>query len=67
MKRALSLMQRARYATLVTVGDSGQPQARIADPRAPESDMTIWVATNPLTRKVNENTIKTGIRQASRR
>ena len=30
------------------------PQARIVDPFAPEADFTIWVATNPLTRKVAE-------------
>lgn len=32
----------------------GQPQARIVDPFPPDSDLTIWIATNPLTRKVQE-------------
>jgi hypothetical protein len=41
----------ARYATLVTVADAGQPDARIVDPFAPESDFTIWVATNSASRK----------------
>jgi general stress protein 26 len=51
---ARDVMQRARYATFVTVGDGGQPQARIVDPLVPDADLTIWVGTNPVTRKVAE-------------
>jgi general stress protein 26 len=52
---ARELMGRARYCTLVTVGPEGHPQARIVDPLAPEGDdMTVWIATNPLTRKVDQ-------------
>ncbi|HEX4681096.1 MAG TPA: pyridoxamine 5'-phosphate oxidase family protein [Gemmatimonadaceae bacterium] len=51
---AKQIMRMARYATLVTIGDDGQPQARIVDPHAPDPDLTIWIATNPLTRKVHE-------------
>lgn len=51
---AQQLMQRSRYCTFVTLGRDGHPQARIVDPFAPERDMTIWIATNPLTRKVEE-------------
>jgi general stress protein 26 len=51
---AKDIMQEARYCTLVTLGPDGQPQARIVDPFLPDSDLTIWIATNPLTRKVQE-------------
>jgi general stress protein 26 len=51
---ATDIMQKARYCTFITIGDDGQPQARIVDPLAPEADFTIWIATNPLTRKVSE-------------
>ena len=48
------VMQKARYCTLVTIGEDGHPQARIVDPLGPDADFTIWIATNPLTRKVNQ-------------
>ena len=51
---ARKIMQTARYCTLITIGPDGQPQARIVDPFLPDSDLTIWIATNPLTRKVQE-------------
>lgn len=51
---ARDVMQSARYCTLITIGPDGQPQARIVDPFPPDSDLTIWIATNPLTRKVQE-------------
>ena len=51
---ATDVMKAARYTTLVTLGADGRPQARIVDPAAPEKDLTIWIATNPLTRKVSE-------------
>lgn len=50
---ALDVMKAARYSTLVTIGGDSHPQARIVDPLL-GSDRTIWVATNPLTRKVEE-------------
>jgi general stress protein 26 len=51
---ARAIMQEARYCTLVTLGPDGQPQARIVDPFVPDSDLTVWIATNALTRKVEE-------------
>ena len=51
---AREIMQTARYCTLITIGPDGQPQARIVDPFPPDSDLTIWIATNPLTRKVQD-------------
>ncbi|MBX7220307.1 MAG: pyridoxamine 5'-phosphate oxidase family protein [Blastocatellia bacterium] len=51
---AKEMMQKARYCTLVTLDRSGQPQARVVDPFPPEEGMVIWIATNPVTRKVAE-------------
>ena len=50
---AFDVMKAARYGTLVTLGADGHPQARIVDPLL-GADRTIWIATNPLTRKVGE-------------
>ena len=54
LRAAADVMRRARYATLVTIGAGGQPEARIVDPLAPDSALTVWVGTNPRTRKVSE-------------
>jgi general stress protein 26 len=51
---AREVMKQARYASLVTISADGQPQARIIDPSGPESDFTIWIATNPESRKVGQ-------------
>lgn len=49
---ATDIVQKARYCTLVTIGEDGHPQARIVDPLGPDAGFTMWIATNPLTRKV---------------
>lgn len=54
LKASRTVIAQARYATLVTVDDAGQPQARIVDPFPPEDDFTIWVGTSALTRKVGQ-------------
>lgn len=51
---ARTIMAKARYATLVTLGPDGVPQARIVDPFVPEGEMTIWAATTAGSRKVAE-------------
>lgn len=51
---AREIMLAARYCTLVTVGEAGRPQARSMDPFAPEADLTVWLATNPKSRKVGQ-------------
>jgi PPOX class probable F420-dependent enzyme len=51
---ARDVIRAARYSALVTVREDGEPQARVVDPFEPEGDMTIWIATNPATRKVSE-------------
>lgn len=54
IKAAREIMQKARFCTFITVGEDGHPQARILDPFPPEGDLTVWVATNPLTRKAGQ-------------
>ena len=54
IKIATGVMQRARYCTLVTLGDGGHPQARIMDAFPPEGEMVVWMATNAASRKVGE-------------
>lgn len=51
---ARAILLAARYATLATVSADGDPRARIVDPASPEDDFTIWIATNPRSRKVGE-------------
>ncbi len=51
---AKDVMQKARYCTLVTIADDGHPRARIVDPLSPDAAFHTWIATNPLTRKVND-------------
>lgn len=51
---AVAIMKAARYCTLITIGEDGHPQARVADPLIADDGASIWVATNPLTRKVKD-------------
>ena len=51
---AREIMSAVRYSTLVTIGVGGHPQARIVDAFAPDSALTVWIATNPATRRVAE-------------
>lgn len=51
---AFDVMRASRYCTLITIAADGQPQARIVDPLIAEKEGAIWIATNPLTRKVDE-------------
>ena len=49
---AREVIAAARYGALITIDSTGQPRARVMDPFPPEADMTIWLATNPKSRKV---------------
>lgn len=44
----------AYFGSLISVDKTGQPRARIMEPFAPEKDFTIWLATNPKSRKVRQ-------------
>jgi PPOX class probable F420-dependent enzyme len=54
LRAAMEVMQAARYCALITIGPDGYPQARTVDAFAPEDDLTVWIGTNPVTRKVGE-------------
>ena len=54
LRAAREVALKARYATLVTNGPDGQPQARIVDALGPDADFAVWIGTNPATRKVAE-------------
>jgi general stress protein 26 len=51
---ARDVMQAARYCALITIGPDGFSQARTVDAFAPEDDLTVWIGTNRVTRKVGE-------------
>jgi general stress protein 26 len=51
---ARELVAASRYCALITSGARGEVHARMMDPFAPEQDWTIWLATNPASRKVTE-------------
>ena len=51
---ARALVASEDWCTLVTVGPDGHPRARVMDPFDPESDWTVWLATNARSRKVVE-------------
>lgn len=49
---ARDVIAAARYGALITLDSTGHPRARVMDPFPPEADMTVWLATNPKSRKV---------------
>ena len=51
---AREIMTTTRYCALITTAQNGRSRARTMDPRTPEEDMTVWLATNPRSRKVTE-------------
>jgi len=51
---AREIIQASGKCALITLDERGLPQARTMDPFEPESDFTIWLATNPKSRKVNQ-------------
>ena len=51
---ARQVIATARYGTLVTIDDEGQPRTRIVDPFLPDDEFVIYVATKPITRKVKQ-------------
>ncbi|MEY4635822.1 MAG: hypothetical protein RJA55_1620 [Acidobacteriota bacterium] len=48
------IIQKAGYCSFITAGVDGHPQARIVDPLGPDESFTFHIATNPLTRKVDQ-------------
>jgi general stress protein 26 len=51
---ARQIMTTARYCALITTGRKEGANARTMDAFAPDENMIVWLATNPLSRKVAE-------------
>ncbi len=54
LESAKEIMVSARYCALITIDQDGQPRARTVDPFLPDDDFVIWMATRPVTRKVDQ-------------
>ena len=54
MNAARAIMTTAKTCALITLDDKDRPMVRIMDPFLPESDFTVWLGTNPESRKVNQ-------------
>lgn len=54
LSEAKKLIASAYYTTLITQDKKHQPRARVVEPFFPEEDYTIWMATNPKSRKVQQ-------------
>jgi len=48
------IIDSAGCRTLITVDESGKPQARAMSPFPPEENFVIWFGTNPRSRKVQQ-------------
>lgn len=54
LKASQKIIKDCYFGTLISIDKSGQPRARVMEPFAPEYDFTIWMATNPKSRKVSQ-------------
>jgi general stress protein 26 len=51
---AREIMTTTRYCALITTDSHGRANTRAMDAFAPDENMIVWFATNPLSRKVSE-------------
>jgi general stress protein 26 len=51
---AREIMAAQTYCALITLDESGRPQVRTMNPFPPEDDMTVWIATNTRSRKIQQ-------------
>jgi general stress protein 26 len=51
---AREIMAGQTYCALITQDSAGRPQVRTMNPFPPEADMSVWMATNSRSRKVEE-------------
>lgn len=51
---AREIMLSARYCALISIDVEGQPRARTVDPFEPGDNFVVWMATRPVTRKVDQ-------------
>ncbi len=54
LKAAREIIESAGKVALITQDKDGVPQVRTMDPFLPEDDFTVWLATHPNTRKVQQ-------------
>ncbi|HJL61392.1 MAG TPA: pyridoxamine 5'-phosphate oxidase family protein [Pseudomonadales bacterium] len=52
LQLARDVIEKVRYAALISVDGEGQPRSRIVDAFKPEKNFVVYVATRPNTRKV---------------
>jgi general stress protein 26 len=52
VEAAGEIMSDAATCALITLDAKGRPRVRAMDPFLPEQDLTVWLATNPKSRKV---------------
>ncbi|MCF6342732.1 MAG: pyridoxamine 5'-phosphate oxidase family protein [Bacteroidales bacterium] len=53
-KAATEIIGHEKYCALITLNETGQPQARMMEPFPPEEDFVIWFGTNKNSRIVAE-------------
>ena len=51
---ARDTMTSAKTCALITVDQEGRPRVRVMDPFLPDNDFTVWLGTNPRSRKVEQ-------------
>ncbi len=54
LNAARDIIEGVGTCALITLDENGLPSVRVMDPFLPESDFTIWLGTNPKSRKVNQ-------------
>lgn len=54
LNAAREIIKSAGKVALITQDETGTPQIRTMDPFEPEADFTVWLATHPNTRKVQQ-------------
>ena len=54
LESAREIILSSAFCGFITMDNNGWPHVRTMDPFAPEEDFTIWLATNPKSRKVEE-------------
>ncbi|HNX96440.1 MAG TPA: pyridoxamine 5'-phosphate oxidase family protein [Candidatus Aminicenantes bacterium] len=51
---ARAIMNAQKYCALITLDEAGRPQARTMSPFPPEEDMSVYMATNTCSRKIEQ-------------
>ncbi len=54
LSAAREMMESIPYCALITVDAQGNAFARLMEPLPPEDDLTVWLGTNPRSRKVEQ-------------